>query len=303
MINIKLETLRVKCQSSDLSKLEDGMGDKIPLFVSMQVSFCASLILAFTKGWELTLVCLSSLPMYLICFGVMAILSTKLSKKESDAYGSAGSIAEEVLGTIRTVLAFGGESKEMERYDSNLIHAKKNNIFRSALVGIGFGLLWFVIYLSYALAFWYGVGLIIDEKDSPNPTYSAGNMITIFFSVMGASMSFGFASTFIEVFSKAKASGGKIFSVIDATPIINASKNKGTRPSAMKGHIQFKNVKFQYPTRDEVTVLNDLNFEITAGQTVALVGSSGCGKSTCIQMLQRFYDPISGEHGTARTLQ
>lgn len=98
-----------------------------------------------------------------------------MARKESDAYGSAGSIAEEVLGTIRTVLAFGGQAKEIERYDKNLIQAKNNNIFRGALTGIGFGLLWFFMYCSYALAFWYGVGLIIDDPK----TYNPGNMITV----------------------------------------------------------------------------------------------------------------------------
>ncbi|KAK9877122.1 hypothetical protein WA026_016868 [Henosepilachna vigintioctopunctata] len=263
--------------SDDLSKLEEGM------------------VLAFVKGWELALVCLASLPVSLLCVGVVSVLSTKLARKESDAYGAAGSIAEEVLGAIRTVHAFGGENLEMKRYDQNLIISKKNNIFRNTLSGIGFSLLWFAIYASYALSFWYGVGLIIGERGMPNPTYTPGNMITVFFSVMNGCMNFGIASTFIEIFSKAKASGGKIFALIDTVPIINISKNRGLKPDTLKGHIQFKNVKFHYPSRQDVPVLTGLSLEIKPGQTVALVGSSGCGKSSCIQLLQRFYDPTSGE--------
>ncbi|XP_045464597.1 ATP-dependent translocase ABCB1 [Harmonia axyridis] len=277
--------------SDDLNKLEEGLGDKIPMFIYMQAVFVASLILAFVQGWELALVCLTSLPLSMICIGIIGCLSTKLAKKESDAYGSAGAIAEEVLGTIRTVLAFGGQSKEIERYDKNLIHAKKNNIFRNSLTGIGFGLLWFFIYCSYALAFWYGVGLVIND-----PThYNAGTMITVFFSVMNASMNFGFSSTYIEIFSKAKASGSKIFAIIDTVPVINLSINNGKKIDSMKGNIEFKNVKFHYPTRKTVPILTGLDMEIKSGETVALVGSSGCGKSTCIQMLQRFYDPIEGD--------
>ncbi|KAK9877123.1 hypothetical protein WA026_016869 [Henosepilachna vigintioctopunctata] len=281
--------------ADDLVKLEDGLGEKIPMFLNMQFTFIASILLAFFKGWELALVCLTSLPMSLICIGVTSLLSTKLARKESDAYGSAGAIAEEVLGTIRTVFAFNGEKKEEDRYDENLIFARKNNIFRSSMSAIGFGLLWFVIYASYALAFWYGVKLIIEERNDPDPTYTPGNMITIFFSVMSASMNFGIASTYVEVFAKAKASGGKIFAVIDNIPVINLSRDKGTKLQNMKANIEFKNVKFHYPTRKDVPVLTGLNLEIKSGQTVALVGSSGCGKSTCIQLLQRFYDPISGE--------
>ncbi|KAL3285372.1 hypothetical protein HHI36_019479 [Cryptolaemus montrouzieri] len=281
--------------SDDLNKLEEGMGDKIPLFLYMQAVFIASLILAFVKGWELALICLTSLPLSVLCISIVTCLSTKLAKRESNAYGSAGAIAEEVLSTIKTVLAFGGETKEMERYDINLIAAKKNNVRRATISATGFGLLWFSIYSTYALAFWFGVGLVIDDMGKENPTYTPGTMITVFFSILTATMNFGISSTYIETFSKAKASGTKIFALIDTLPKINLSINAGEKLTNMKGNIQFKNIKFHYPNRKTVPVLNNLTLEIKSGQTVALVGSSGCGKSTCIQMLQRFYDPVSGE--------
>lgn len=98
-----------------------------------------------------------------------------------DAYGGAGAIAEEVLGTIRTVIAFGGQSKELARYEEKLIFARDNNIRRSLFSGIGFGLLWFFIYASYALAFWYGVKLILDERHLPadQMTYDPATMVTV----------------------------------------------------------------------------------------------------------------------------
>ncbi len=67
-----------------------------------------------------------------------------------------------------------------------------------------------------------------------------------------------------------------------------------TRLTNLEGDIEFANVSFRYPSREQVTVLNEISFKIKAGSTVALVGSSGCGKSTCIQLLQRFYDAIDG---------
>lgn len=108
-------------------------------------------------------------------------LTSKLAKKELDAYGAAGAIAEEVLSSIRTVIAFGGQNKEIDRYEKNLYFARNNNIKRSLLTGIGFGLLWFFIYSSYALAFWYGVGLVLKQRDWPEEekVYNAGNMVTV----------------------------------------------------------------------------------------------------------------------------
>ncbi len=84
-------------------------------------------------------------------------------------------------------------------------------------------------------------------------------------------------------------------SIIDRKPLINSEDaSDKTRLTNLEGDIEFANVSFRYPSREQVTVLNEISFKIKAGSTVALVGSSGCGKSTCIQLLQRFYDVIDG---------
>jgi len=84
-------------------------------------------------------------------------------------------------------------------------------------------------------------------------------------------------------------------SIIDRKPLINSDDDSTkTRLINLEGNIKFNSVSFKYPSRDEVKVLNEISFKIKAGSTVALVGSSGCGKSTCIQLLQRFYDAIDG---------
>ena len=111
---------------------------------------------------------------------------------------------------------------------------------------------------------------------------------------MGA-MNVGQAAPYVESFAVAKAAAATLFSVIDRSPLIDSSSDKGKRPKSLTGKVQFKNVQFHYPSRPDVPVLQGLNFEIEPGQTVALVGSSGCGKSTCIQLIQRFYDTIEGQ--------
>ncbi|KAK9700678.1 ABC transporter [Popillia japonica] len=297
--------------TEDLNKLEDGLGEKVSMFITMQVAFLSCLILALVRGWELALICLTSLPVTLVAIGIVAYLTTKLAQKEMDAYGGAGAIAEEVLGTIRTVVAFGGQKKELERYEEKLVFARNNNIKRSLFSGIGFGLLWFFIYASYALAFWYGVKLILEERHLPDDkvTYDAATMVTVFFSVMTASMNFGMASPYIEAFGIARGAATKVFSVIDNEPVINQWHRRTSKLSASHEAQPPKssalsttspsliNLKgaFSYPSRSDVEVLRGLDITINSGETVAIVGSSGCGKSTCIQLIQRFYDPMSGQ--------
>ena len=104
-----------------------------------------------------------------------------MSRKEIEVYAVAGAIAEETLSAIRTVVAFGGQKAEFERYTKNLQKTYKTNIKKGFLAGIGFGLVWFFIYASYALSFWYGVTLILEDRYLPSEerTYTPASMVTV----------------------------------------------------------------------------------------------------------------------------
>lgn len=88
-----------------------------------------------------------------------------------------------MFGAIRTVVGFGGQDKETNRYSTNLVDARKINIKKGFFAGLGFGLLWFFIYATYALSFWYGVGLVIEHKPLPaeEQVYTPGVMFTVKF--------------------------------------------------------------------------------------------------------------------------
>jgi ATP-binding cassette subfamily B (MDR/TAP) protein 1 len=98
-----------------------------------------------------------------------------------EAYGAAGRIAEEVLSSVRTVVAFDGQKKEITRYEKHLQSAKRNNITKNLFSGISNGFMWFFVFASYALSFWYGVGLILEEKYLPQEeiTYTPANMVAV----------------------------------------------------------------------------------------------------------------------------
>lgn len=112
---------------------------------------------------------------------------------------------------------------------------------------------------------------------------------------MMGSMSLSMSAPFIESFGIAKGAAAKVFSIIASKPKIDTLAAIGDRPDKCEGNIEFKKVKFNYPSRETVKVLQGVTLHIRRGETVALVGSSGCGKSTCIQLIQRFYDPLDGE--------
>nr|CAD1918044.1 ABCB transporter [Chrysochus auratus] len=281
--------------SEDMYKYEDGIGEKIPMLINFLAIFVSAIIIAFVKGWELTLINLVSLPASMVALAIVSFISTKLAQKELQAYAGAGAIAEEVLSAIRTVVMFGGQEKEAARYDERLVFARKNNIRKYLFTGISMAISWFLNYASYGLALWYGVGLILRDRGETQPTYTVSTLVVVFFSVMTATANFSASSPLIEAFCISKAAGSKLFSVIDTEPVINLSKERGEKINNLQGNINFKNVHFYYPSRKHVPVLKGLDLEIPSGETIALVGGSGCGKSTVVQLIQRFYDPISGE--------
>jgi ATP-binding cassette subfamily B (MDR/TAP) protein 1 len=282
--------------TDNLSKFEEGIGEKVATFIFFESIFVSGIIMALVLGWKLALICIVSLP---VSFGVTMIvswLSTKFSRQEMEAYGAAGSIAEEVLSSVRTVVAFDGQKKEITRYEKHLQSAKRNNITKNLFSGISNGFMWFFVFASYALSFWYGVGLILEERYLPQEeiTYTPANMVAVFFCTLIATWNFGTGAPYFEIFGTACGAAAKVFEILDTEPQINLCKNLGTKPKTMRGDISFKSVHFQYPSRPDVKILQGFNLDIKAGETIALVGSSGCGKSTCIQLIQRFYDATSG---------
>ncbi|XP_052872874.1 multidrug resistance protein homolog 49 isoform X2 [Anopheles cruzii] len=280
--------------TDDLDKLKEGIGEKLSIFTYLVMSFVISVIFSFFYGWKLTLVILSCAPIIILATAFVAKMQSTLTEKELKAYSSAGAVAEEVLGSIRTVVAFGGERKEQDRYRERLASAEHNGRRKGLFSGIGGGIMWFIIYCCYALAFWYGISLILDDRGKDIKDYTPAVLIIVLFGVLAGAQNLGLSSPHLEAFSTAKGSAATIFSVIDRIPDIDALGDAGLQPSTVHGNIKFTNVFFRYPARNDVQVLQGLNLDIPTGQTVALVGPSGCGKSTCLQLIQRLYDPLSG---------
>ena len=104
----------------------------------------------------------------------------------------------------------------------------------------------------------------------------------------------GAAAPYVEAYTVSRNAASMIYQVIERKPEIDSSSEEGERPKAFDGDVDFKDVRFNYPSRPNVEVLRGVTFSVKKGETVALVGSSGCGKSTCIQLVQRFYDPFCG---------
>ncbi|KAG7282167.1 hypothetical protein CRUP_034914 [Coryphaenoides rupestris] len=272
----------------DVYKIQEGIGDKVGTLIQSFTTFFASFIIGFTKGWKLTLVILSISPLLGFSAALFGRVLTTFTSKEQGAYAKAGAVAEEVLAAIRTVFAFNGQDKEIKRYQKNLEDAKRMGIKKATSTNIAMGFTFLVIYLSYSLAFWYGTTLVLSGE------YTIGDVLIVFFTVLIGAFSLGQTSPNFQAFASARGAAHKVYNIIDHVPSIDSYSEGGLKPDTIRGDIAFKNIHFNYPSRADVKVLNNMSLSVKVGQTMALVGSSGCGKSTVIQLLQRFYDPQEG---------
>ncbi|XP_050978248.1 bile salt export pump [Labeo rohita] len=275
--------------SDDINKINDAIADQVGVFIQRFTTFLCGFLMGFAKGWKLTLVIISVSPLIGLATGLMALFVAKLTGKELQEYAKAGAVADEVLSSVRTVAAFGGEIKEVDRYDRNLVSAQRWGIRKGLIMGFFTGYLWFIIFLCYALAFWYGSSLVVDTKE-----YSPGTLLQVFLGVLIAAMNLGQAAPCLEAFAAGRGAATIIFETIDREPQIDCLSEAGYKLDKVKGDLEFHNVTFHYPSRPEVKILDQLNLQVQSGETTAFVGPSGAGKSTAIQLIQRFYDPKEG---------
>lgn len=275
--------------SDDINKINNAIADQVSIFIERISTFIFGFMVGFIGGWKLTLVVIAVSPLLGLAAGLMAMAVARLTGRELKAYAKAGAVADEVLSSIRTVAAFGGEHKEAERYDRNLVQAQEWGIKKGMIIGVFQGYLWCIIFLCYALAFWFGSKLVIETQE-----LTPGGLVQVFFGVLIGAMNLGQASPCLEAFASGRAAAKSIFDTIDREPEIDCFSDEGHTLDKVKGDIEFHSVNFNYPSRPEVKILDDLNIVVKAGETTAFVGPSGSGKTTTIQLIQRFYDPSEG---------
>ncbi|XP_056390369.1 bile salt export pump [Hyla sarda] len=276
--------------SDDINKINNAIADQVAIFIERISTFVFGFLIGFIGNWKLTLVIVAVSPLIGLGAGLMALAVARLTGRELKAYAKAGSVADEVLSSIRTVAAFGGEKKEADRYDNNLVAAQAWGIRKGMIIGFFQGYMWCIIFLCYSLAFWYGSKLVIETEE-----LSPGSLLQVFFGVLVAAMNLGQASPCLEAFASGRAAATIIYETIEKTPVIDCMSSEGHTLDQVKGVIEFHDVDFNYPSRPEVKILKNLNICIKPGETTAFVGPSGSGKSTAVQLIQRFYDPSEGK--------
>jgi len=210
-----------------------------------------------------------------------------LSRQVQDSLGKTGEFAEETLSGIRTIQQLTQESHESAKYAEGIDKAFHLQRRAGIYSGSFYGAVGFAGNLALMTVMIKGGLMVIDEQ------LSFGELTSFLLYSFYVAFAFsGIAGTYGDIMQGVGAAQ-RVFELTDRTPAILSPSNPLSIES-LKGDIEFQNVRFSYPSRSDVTIFQDLNINIPAGKVIALVGSSGSGKSTVISLLARFYDPTSG---------
>ncbi len=199
---------------------------------------------------------------------------------------------------IRTVTAFGAQREEAARYEDELYNAVQGGGEEGLAMGVGLGCVMLSMFSIFGFSLWYGNRLVVRERLLP------GNVFIVFFSVFIGASGLGQAFPSFSALQVARAAAPKVFEVIERQSLIDPlCLGNGKILDKFVGHISFRDVSFNYKSRVEAekasdragNVLQNLNLDIPAGHSQALVGTSGSGKSTIARLVERFYDVSGGQ--------
>ncbi|KAG8071958.1 hypothetical protein GUJ93_ZPchr0006g41085 [Zizania palustris] len=250
--------------------------------------FLAGFAIGFSQVWQISLVTLAIVPLIAIAGGIYAYVTIGLLARVRKSYVKAGEIAEEVIGNVRTVQAFVGEEKAVRMYREALLRTYKYGKRGGLAKGLGLGSMHSVLFLSWALLIWF-TGLVVHKRIS-----NGGESFTTMLNVVIAGLSLGQAAPNISTFLRARTAAYPIFQMIERSTVNKSSSKAGRTLPSVDGHIHFRDVRFAYPSRPDVVILDRFRLDFPAGKIVALVGGSGSGKSTVVSLIERFYEPLSG---------
>ncbi|WCL80727.1 ABC transporter transmembrane domain-containing protein [Saprospira sp. CCB-QB6] len=275
--------------TTDVQQLQDAISITLAEFIRQIIILLGGLTFIAIIAPKLTLIMLGTFPVVIVIAMVFGRYIRKLSKTRQDELAATNVILDETLSAIAVVKAFTSEWFERKRYGRSvdnvvqisLRFARVRGLFIAFIIAVLFGAIFFIL--------WMGASMI-DETD-PNGFHSDDFVQFITYTALlgGSLFSLG---NFYEQLVRAVGASERILDILEQDTEVEAQAPSGKLQ--LQGNIRFDQLAFSYPSRPDIQVLKNISFELKAGEKVALVGSSGAGKSTIVQLLLRYYQQQEG---------
>ena len=293
--------------NNDCSVVSNALSLNINVAARNLVNALGVLAFMFALSWPLTLVTLASLPPTLLVSKVYGRYFKQISKKTQKALAEATTVAEETLSSVFTVRAFAGEPFASRDFRDRLAEFKRQNAREARYVVTYTFCLTATPMLVTVLVLWYGGMLVLRGELNP------GALVSFMLYQQQLTSCFSAVADVFTAVTTALGAAEKVLELIASKPAfdtwpLSARSRRETvaepapdgraepvaRPSSCEGFLELEDVTFAYPSRPEKLVLRGVSLKVNAGETVAFVGPSGGGKSSIVNLIERFYEPTGG---------
>lgn len=273
--------------ASDTTVLQNSVTVNVSMVLRHTMSTLGGVVLLVWMSPVLAGVSMAVVPVVAVGAALYGRLIRRLSVKVQDALAASTEVAEETIAGVRTVRSFAREASEVDRYGQRVEDSFALAAKRALAIGGFSGIAGFLGYGALALVVWYGGRMVLDGR------LTIGDLTAFIVYTMIVAVSLGSLAGLYGDFMRAVGASQRVFELMDLTAAIEMADGN-TPPERIEGRVRFDHVRFAYPSRPDVTVLDDFDLAIEPGELVALVGPSGAGKSTVASLLLRLYDPQSG---------
>ena len=271
--------------TDDVEKVRLFIGQGLLLALQSVVLLLGTLVIISLSNWQLTLAILPILPLAMILFMAFSTLAQPLFMAVQIRLSKLNTLLQENLAGIKVVKAFAREPSEQQKFVKSADELMTQQLKVMRIMTFLFPLIFLIANVGQAIVLYAGGTQII------NGTMTLGQYQEFSLYLMFVFMPIGQLGFIITQMAQASASAGRVFEIMDAKSDVTDKPGAIALPE-IRGTVEFKDVSFRYPGGAQV--LNGMSFTAQPGQTVALLGATGSGKSSIINLIPRFYDPTSG---------
>ncbi len=274
--------------SSDITLLQDAFTTVLAEFIRQILIITIGITLLVFYSWKLTLIMLASLPVVIVIAIFFGRFIKRLSKETQEAVSESNVIVEETFTGIVNVKSFANEFFEIFRYHKSTESIRKIAMKAAIWRGLFASFIIFALFGSIVLVIWQGV--LLTESGE----LQMGELFSFILYSVFVGASFGGTADLFARIQKAVGATERLFELLDEAAEIPENAPDSKRIEGFKGEVSFDHVSFNYATREHTKVLDDISFTASSGETIALVGASGAGKSTTVNLVLGFYTQSKG---------
>uniref|UniRef100_A0A1I7U162 ABC transporter family protein n=1 Tax=Caenorhabditis tropicalis TaxID=1561998 RepID=A0A1I7U162_9PELO len=275
--------------NDNLERFREVFNEKIALIIAFLTDFTVGTALAFYTDWRLA----SYGIFFSLGIGFSGLINSasmmKTTNGQNTHYGNAGSIAFQTLGAFKTVCSLNGQKTEIERYTKELKAGEKYGCQRAFFYSISRGVTYFFCNALNTVVLYFGANMIYSG------TLETATVVRLFHFLLFGAFCLSEALPHVSRLTAAIASTAPIAEMLTRNNNEIEKEEEADDGVEIDGRIAFKDVRFSYPTRPDAQVLKGISFDVNNGECIALVGASGSGKSTVVQLLLHYYNIESGK--------